>query len=57
MYYKDRIKQIIEKINTEKGKGGTFDEIAKEFNSDDFPTVYGKKWTGRNLFNYYQKHK
>lgn len=57
MYRPEKIKQIITKISAEKEKGGTFKEIADKFNADGFSTIYGKKWTDRNLFNYYQKHK
>ena len=57
MYRPEKIKLIIDKITAEREKGGTLKEIAKKFNKDGFSTIYGKKWTDRNLFNYYQKHK
>lgn len=57
MYRPDKIKNIINKIENERSKGGTWQEISDKFNSDKFPTICGKKWTFRNLFNYYSKHK
>lgn len=57
MYRPEKIKQIVTRIAEERKKGGTLKEIADTFNDEGFSTIYGKKWTFRNLQNYYQKHK